>query len=210
MIRVGQRLKERRLKKGLTIEQVSQGTKIRPVYIIAIEKGEYHKLPSAAYVQGFVRNYAEFLDMPARETLALFRREFDEEKAIKVLPEGFSHHKEFPITRLKIQRAVYLMIAVFFLIGGFLLYQYRSAFIDPQLVVENPKENAVTSLQVMVEGRTDPSATVLVNNSQVAVEENGSFTKRVTLFPGKETIEIRSKNRFGRETVIERRIEVRQ
>lgn len=210
MIRVGQRLKERRLKKGLTVEQVSQGTKIRPVYINAIERGEYHKLPSAAYVQGFVRNYAEFLGMPSRETLALFRREYDEEKAIKVLPEGFSQQKEFPITRLKIQRAVYLMIAVFLLIGGFLVYQYRSAFIDPQLVVENPKENAVTSLQVMVEGKTDPSATVLVNNSQVAVEEDGSFTKRVTLFPGKETIEIRSKNRFGRETVVERRIEVRQ
>ncbi len=102
------------------------------------------------------------------------------------------------------------MIAVFLLIGGFLRYQYRSAFIDPQLIVDNPKESAVTSLQVMVEGKTDPSATVLVNNSQVAVEEDGSFTKRVTLFPGKETIEIRSKNRFGRETVIERRIEVRQ
>lgn len=210
MIRVSQRLKEKRLRKGLTIEQVSQGTKIRPQYITAIERGEYNKLPSAAYVQGFVRNYAEFLGLPVKETLALFRREFDEEKALKVLPEGFAQQKEFPITKIRIQRAVYLMIAVFLLIGGFLLYQYRSAFIDPQLSVSSPKEGAVTSLQVMVEGKTDPAATVLVNNSQVAVTEDGTFTKRVTLFPGRETIEVRSKNRFGREAVVERRITVKQ
>lgn len=210
MIKVGQRLKERRLQKGLTIEQVSQGTKIRPKFIQAIEKSEYSKLPSPAYASGFVRNYAEFLEMQMNETLALFRREFDEEKAYKVLPEGFSKQKEFPITRIKIQRAVYLMILAFLLVGGFLLYQYRSAFFDPSLTISEPKEGAVTSLQVMVQGKTDPSATVMVNNTPVAVNEDGAFEKRVTLFPGRETIEVRSKNRFGRESVIQRRIEVRQ
>ena len=210
MIRVGQRLKEARQRKGLTIEAVSQGTKIRPRFIIAIEKGEYNKLPSPTYAQGFVRNYAEFLGVPVKETLALFRREFDEEKALKVLPEGFSKQKDFPITRIRIQRAVYLLVAVFLLLGGFLFYQYRSAFIDPALNVTSPKEGAVTSLQVMVQGKTDPSAAVMVNNSPAAVGENGEFSKRVTLFPGRETIEVRSKNRFGREAVIERRIEVRQ
>jgi hypothetical protein len=148
--------------------------------------------------------------MPMQETLAIFRREFDEEKAYKVLPEGFSQQKEFPITRIRIQRAVYLMVVVFLLVGGFLLYQYRSAFFDPTLTISEPKEGAVTSLQVMVQGKTDPSATVMVNNTSVAVEEDGAFEKRVTLFPGRETIEVRSKNRFGRESVIQRRIEVRQ
>ena len=83
-------------------------------------------------------------------------------------------------------------------------------FFDPVLTINSPKEGAVTSLQIMVQGKTDPSATVMVNNSPASVNTDGTFTKRVTLFPGKETVEVRSKNRFGRESVVERRIEVRQ
>jgi len=210
MIRAGQRLKETRLQKGFSIEAVSQGTKIRPNFITAIERGEYQKLPSPAYAQGFVRNYAEYLGLSSTEVLALFRREFDEEKAYKVLPTGFSKQREFPITRRRIQRAVYLMAVVFLLLGGFLLYQYRSAFFDPMLSVTSPKEGAITSLQVTVQGKTEASATVMVDNVPVAVDDEGTFIKRVTLFPGKETIEVRSKNRFGRESVMERRIEVKQ
>lgn len=210
MIKAGQRLKETRLQKGLSIDQVSQGTKIRPKFITAIEKGEYDSLPSPAYAQGFVRNYAEFLGLSTNEVLALFRREFDEEKAYKVLPEGFSKQREFPVIKVRIQRAVYVLIGVFLLLGGFLLYQYRSAFFDPSLTVSSPKEGSITSLQVTVQGKTEPSATVMVNTVPVAVDDEGTFTKRVTLFPGKETIEVRSKNRFGRESVVERRIEVKQ
>ena len=210
MIKVGQRLKEIRLRKGLSIEQVSNGTKIRPQFITAIEKGEYQKLPSPTYAQGFVRNYAEFLGAPKRETLALFRREFDEEQAYRVLPQGFSKQKDFPVTKIRIQKAVFVIVFLFLLLGGFLLYQYRSAFFDPVLTINSPKEGAVTSLQIMVQGKTDPSATVMVNNSPASVNTDGTFTKRVTLFPGKETVEVRSKNRFGRESVVERRIEVRQ
>ena len=113
MIKVGQRLKEIRLRKGLSIEQVSNGTKIRPQFITAIEKGEYQKLPSPTYAQGFVRNYAEFLGAPKRETLALFRREFDEEQAYRVLPQGFSKQKDFPVTKIRIQKAVFVIVFLF-------------------------------------------------------------------------------------------------
>jgi len=64
MVNVGEKLYEERVKKGHTLEEVSKATKIRASFLLAIEKGEYKKLPSGTYVHGFVRNYARFLGLP--------------------------------------------------------------------------------------------------------------------------------------------------
>lgn len=209
MVRVGQRLKEARLEKGLSLEQVAEGTKIRSSFLTAIEKGEYNRLPSASYAQGFVRNYAEFLGLPKREILALFRRDFDEEKIYKVLPEGFVRDESLPARRFKIHQAVFVIVGIVILLGGFLFYQYRSAFIDPPLEVTEPKEGAVTSQDITVTGETNPAMTLTVNGSPVTLEQNGTFIKRIVAFPGKATITVKAVNRFGRETVILRNIDVK-
>ena len=87
MTRVGEKLYEERIKKGYTLEEVSKATKIKVHFLQAIEKGDYKKLPSGTYAQGFVKNYAGFLKLPEHEMLALFKREYDEEK-LKVIHEG--------------------------------------------------------------------------------------------------------------------------
>lgn len=56
----------KRGKKGLSINDAADATKIRMSFISAIERGEYKKLPSGAYIQGFVKNYIEFLGLPKR------------------------------------------------------------------------------------------------------------------------------------------------
>ncbi len=43
---IGQRLREKRLKKGLTIEDIAKATKIRIGFLQAIENSDYKKLPS--------------------------------------------------------------------------------------------------------------------------------------------------------------------
>src|SRR3989339_1967543 len=95
MVSLGQKIKSARLKKGLTINDAAKATKIRAEFLTAIEKNEYKKLPEKTYAYGFVRNYIEFLDLPKEEMLALFRREFDEEKVFKVLPDGLSNQSNY-------------------------------------------------------------------------------------------------------------------
>ena len=94
MIKAGERLKEVRLARDLTLEDVEKSTKIKTSYLEFIENGQYDKLPSVSYAQGFVRNYADFLGLPEKEIMAIFRREFDEEKAYRVLPKGFDKKQE--------------------------------------------------------------------------------------------------------------------
>ena len=85
MIRLGQRLREVRIGKGISLEEVSRATKIKIAFLSAIEDGMYEKLPSSSYAQGFVKNYVQFLGFSEREAMALFRREFDEKRIFKVV-----------------------------------------------------------------------------------------------------------------------------
>jgi len=210
MVRLGQLLHKQRLQRKLTLEQIEKDTRIKASFLSALEKGEYSKLPSPAYAKGFVKNYAAYLGLPKAEILPLFRREFDEKKAYKVLPDSLTKQEEFPMRRIRFQQSFLLVTGLFVLFVGFLLLQYRSAFFAPSLHITSPKQGAVLSQDSTVSGTTDSQATVTVNNEPVSLNSDGKFTKNVTLFPGKTAIIIKATNRFGKETVVAREVTVKQ
>ncbi len=209
MIGVGQQLLEERIRKGLTLDEIAKATKIRKEFLLAIEKGEYHKLPSSAYVQGFVRNYIEFLGLPQRKMMALFRREFDDDKAFKVLPEGFAR-EDFSLRKSLFGQTALFLTFAFLTLLFYVLFQYRYAIINPPLEIYSPKEGFITSQQtITVSGKTDSNATVFINDQPASLDNEGKFTKDITVFPAKATIKIRVENRLKRQTIIERHIEVK-
>lgn len=210
MVPLGKRFQLARKRQNYTLEQVSKALKIRVEFLKALEAGEYSNLPSSAYVHGFVGNYAEFLGLPKAETIAMFRREFDETNNYGVLPQGLTRSSEFKVKRIQVKRTVFLLLALLLLIGGYIGYQYRFAFLNPQLTVYTPKEHEIMKTnQTSVSGKSDPNATVFVNNSVVSLDENGNFTKKIDLFAGKTIIQVTATNRFGRKSTIERLIEVK-
>lgn len=209
MLRAGERLKRERLKRRLKLEEVSKATKIKEQFLSAIENAEYEKLPASTYAQGFVKNYAQFLGIPIQEIIAIFKREYDEGKIVKVLPEGLVRKVDFPIQRIRLGQTAKIIIFVFVILVSYLLFQYRYSVINPPLKVLSPLEGAVMSSQLItVIGKTDSNASVFVNNDSVSVSRNGDFKKAITVFTGKTTITIKVINYFGRETAIERHIEV--
>lgn len=210
MIHVGERLSEERIKKGLTLDQVAKATKIRVSFLSAIEKGEYKKLPSSTYAHGFVRNYAQFLGLPEKELLALFKREYDEEKFVKVLPEGFARKEDFPLKKIKFARTFKIIFLVLPVLLIYIIFQYRSAIFNPPLSVSSPKNNSIVSSQtIVITGKTDSNSAVFVNNQTASVDKDGKFTKTITVFPGNVKIVIKVVNNFGKTTVMERQIEVK-
>lgn len=210
MVRLGQRLREIRQYKGLSIDEVAKATKIRAQFISAIERGDYKHLPAKAYAQGFVKIYVAFLGLPQRESLAMFRREFDEREHVDVLPESFTHKKEIPLQHFRWQGAAIITGFVLILVIGYLLFQYRFAFLSPSLIIDSPKENAiVTATDIPVVGTTDTNTTVVVNNDVAYVDSNGHFKKIVAVFSGKATITVTSINKFGKKTTVERHVIVR-
>ena len=210
MIRIGDTLKEERERQGYSIEDVAQATKIRSSFLRAIEAGNYKTLPSSAYAHGFVKNYIDFLGLPQKKFLAIFRREFDEQEHRKVLPDNITAQKEISLNRLRIRQAS--ILGVLLAIGLFLyiFLQYRQAFFNPSLTVEIPQDHMTTSNQtVLVKGTSDPNTTVTVNQVPVIVDEGGHFQKLLAVFSGNTTITIVSTNTFGKQSTIVRHVLVK-
>ncbi|WP_025690269.1 helix-turn-helix domain-containing protein [Paenibacillus zanthoxyli] len=59
MSELGRQLKEARLQKGMSLDDVQEVTKIRKKYLEAIETGDYKVLPGSFYVRAFIKTYAE-------------------------------------------------------------------------------------------------------------------------------------------------------
>ncbi len=71
---IGQRLKREREARYLTLEKAAAETRIRPVFLQALESDDYSVMPSAAQGRGFLRNYAEYLNLNVDEMIADIQR----------------------------------------------------------------------------------------------------------------------------------------
>ena len=72
MERAGEFLKAERLKKNKTLKEIAQSTRISSFTLDALETDKAELLPPAAYVRGFIKAYADELDINPEEVLALY------------------------------------------------------------------------------------------------------------------------------------------
>lgn len=209
MIKIGDKLREERKRQGYSLDQVAKATKIRLNFLQAIEDGTYAKLPGVSYAHGFVKNYLEFLNLPIREYMALFRREYNEQEQRRLMPTGFVGKEEIPLKKFSLIRAVWLGVVVLLGLAIYLAFQYRASFLSPALTVASPKENEVISSQtVRVTGSTDVNTAVTVNNLPAYTDNNGNFAKEIPVFSGDALITIRAVNSFGKITTLVRHVKI--
>ncbi|HRK89536.1 MAG TPA: DUF4115 domain-containing protein [Anaerolineales bacterium] len=84
---IGQRLKREREARYLTLEQAAADTRIRTVFLQALEADDYSVMPSAAQGRGFLRNYAEYLDLNIDEMIAEIQRNAPPSEVSGPLPQ---------------------------------------------------------------------------------------------------------------------------
>jgi cytoskeleton protein RodZ len=66
---IGERLEEARKRKGISIREAAEATKIRGEYLHKFESNQYDiKLPEI-YVRGFLRTYANYLKLPGEKII---------------------------------------------------------------------------------------------------------------------------------------------
>jgi len=192
------------------LAQVEAATKIRSKFIDALEKNQFEKLPPGTFVKGFIKNYAAYLGLSGEELLAFYRRQTEEEKVV-VLPHGRTRAlmKTFALTPSKFMAgSVIAFLLVFF---SYLIFSYFQFAGSPVLVVNSPQNNSVTASEnVEITGKTDPDATLTINNQVVSVSENGSFTAKIDLQPGLNTLNIVATNKYKRQTTTVRNLRLEQ
>ncbi|MBK9710587.1 MAG: helix-turn-helix domain-containing protein [Kouleothrix sp.] len=86
MNELGERLREARESQGISLPQAAVETRILQRYLVALEDGDFHHLPGDVYARGFIRNYANYLSLPAEELIELYRRDRGMSEPIRVVP----------------------------------------------------------------------------------------------------------------------------
>ena len=117
---LGERLQQERSKLGLTLQEVEEYTKIRTLYIEAIEAGNYKALPAKVYITGFLRSYCKLLKLDPSEIINQFNAEwsakgFDTETVTTYVREASISEKKSPKINFnynKIMRFAILVLAV--------------------------------------------------------------------------------------------------
>jgi hypothetical protein len=77
---VGQLLRAARESRGQTLDDIESVTRIRARHLAALEADDYAALPSLAQARGFVKNYAEYLELDIQDILGRY------EQALKKRP----------------------------------------------------------------------------------------------------------------------------
>ena len=75
MAELGTRLKEARLSKGYSLDDLQEITKIQKRYLIGIEEGNYSIMPGSFYVRAFIKQYADAVGLNAEEILETYKNE---------------------------------------------------------------------------------------------------------------------------------------
>lgn len=108
-------LKKVRQEKSIRIEDVAAHTRIRPVFIQALEEERFEELPEAVYVKGFIRHYGDAVGLDGAALSQTFATAFSapEPENNHENNENINKKSNFRIPPLVIPYAILLAVASF-------------------------------------------------------------------------------------------------
>lgn len=123
---LGTRLKTAREEKGYTLDELQSMTKIQKRYLVAIEEGEFSRLPGDFYARAFVKSYADAVGLNSDELFEEFGHELPKIQQTQVeIPPRMTRAKPRPIKK-KSRFTSFLptiVVALFLIaIAGFIWY----------------------------------------------------------------------------------------
>lgn len=124
---IGQILRDERIKRNLSIGEVSRRLRLSEQKISAIEENDFSNLPSGTFLRGFIRNYANFLQLDFNSLIPLL----SQSTGLIVQQNSTKQPKTIPLEsrRLGYTGSVYrLFISVFIVLSimllGYGIYNY--------------------------------------------------------------------------------------
>ncbi|CAK6472495.1 helix-turn-helix domain-containing protein [Peribacillus simplex] len=123
MTELGNRLKEAREAKGLSLEDLQELTKIQKRYLIGIEEGNYSMMPGKFYVRAFIKQYCEAVGLDPEEIFEQYKNEIPSVYS-EELPEQLSRvqsRKTIPAGDSKVVEMLPRILAVVLVIGAAVL-----------------------------------------------------------------------------------------
>lgn len=126
MTELGNRLKEARIARGLSLDDLQSITKIQKRYLVGIEEGEYSSMPGNFYVRAFIKQYAEAVQLDPEEIFETFKGEIPVTRQDD-LPEQLSRvktRKTMSESQSKVLNFLPKLLIIVFVIGAAMLLYY--------------------------------------------------------------------------------------
>ena len=221
--RVGGILKQAREEKDISLEEISEATKIQRRYLEDIENGEYQNLPPDIYTCGFIKRCACFLRLDGEKIASFYRRErCIQEKMVeskggrkvgagsadvfkKDFSNSFSKRKLFIVTPkiLTLLLGIIVLATVIF----YLWHQISSFNTVPQLRLSEPSEDQIINQDdIYFRGQTEKDVELKINGEVVCLDPLGNFEVEVNLQEGLNVIVLEAENHFGKKAKVVRRV----
>src|SRR3954462_3328834 len=86
MPEIGDQLRETRMRSRIDITEVEAATKIRAKYLRALENEEWELLPGPTFVKTFLRTYADYLGLDARNLVEEYRQRYERPSQHELTP----------------------------------------------------------------------------------------------------------------------------
>jgi len=158
---LGQKIREARITKNLSLESVSGHIHIAVKILEAIEEGEPEKGPSAVFMRGLVRTYCQYLGIDKTDIVEKI------ENLLKSSEKGEQRLKTLkPVIEIKESHPIRNILAVLVLVTvGYLLYSIYSSQIPFFLTQDNNTQS--NSAMVAVENKLAESENIIVTDEGI-------------------------------------------
>ena len=158
---LGQKIREARIAKNLSLESVSGHLHIAVKILEAIEEGDPEKGPTPVFMRGLVRTYCQHLGIDKTDI-------FDKiEQLLKSAEKGEPQLKTLkPVIEIRESHPILKILVVLVLVtGGFLLYSIYSSQIPFFLAQDNNTQS--NSAMVVVEDKLAESENIIVTDEGI-------------------------------------------
>jgi len=72
---LGETLRFERKRRGVSLEEMHEVTKIKTDILLALEENNHDLLPAPIFVRGFIKAIAQYLELPEDDLLMIYHRE---------------------------------------------------------------------------------------------------------------------------------------
>lgn len=174
MSELGQLLKNARLEKNLSLDDVQEATKIRKRYLEAIEEGDYKVLPGSFYVRAFVKTYAEMVGLNPDEIVQSYRDDVLASGPEQIEPSICTRKPSVQADDRLHRWASKLLKGSFIILIAVILYSFAVKYVKPRtLGIDTAGKTNVTEKEkpyVTLNDRTADSS-AREDNKKVAVQQ---------------------------------------
>lgn len=95
-----------------------------------------------------------------------------------------------------------ITITIILLIISYGLWNGRNLILGPRIHINSPKNNESFDKNIVtIEGKAQNVAFLSLNGNQIYIDKDNNFSEKILLVPGYSTLEIRGRDKFGKEKV---------